>query len=166
MAVVNGMKTNKKTSLTLKCLKKKILKQNRYVPEYMYDSKYYPNYVSGGGYVISGPLVPLLFESALRVPYFHFEDVYVTGLVAKEANIIPEDNTLFGFRKLPLDQPCLYRQMITTHGLSPNEQRDIWQSVNNPLLNCPSAHLPLVIISIVFISSVVLLGIYFVFKCK
>lgn len=160
------MKTNKKTSLTLKCLKKKILKQNRYVPEYMYDSKYYPNYVSGGGYVISGPLVPLLFESALRVPYFHFEDVYVTGLVAKEANIIPEDNTLFGFRKLPLDQPCLYRQMITTHGLSPNEQRDIWQSVNNPLLNCPSAHLPLVIISIVFISSVVLLGIYFVFKCK
>ena len=97
---------------------------------------------------MSGPLVPVLFEIALRVPLLHFEDVYLTGLVAKEANIIPEDNTLFGFRKLPGNDPCVYRQMITSHGLSPNELRDIWPRVNNPSLDCPSTHLPLVVISL------------------
>ncbi len=127
----------------------------------MYDSKYYPNYVSGGGYVISGPLVPVLFETALQVPYFHFEDVYLTGIVAKTANVIPEDNTSFGFRTLPADvDKCAYRHLITSHGLSPNELRSVWQSVNDPSLICPSAHLPLVICF--FVSSV---GIGLVFKC-
>jgi hypothetical protein len=133
---------------------------NRYVPEFMYDSKYYPNYVSGGGYVISGPLVPVLFDKALQVPYFHFEDVYLTGIVAKAANVVPEDNTSFGFRTLPVD-PCVYRHLITSHGLSPNELRSIWQSVNDPSLMCPSAHLPLAICF--FVSS--LLGACLIFKC-
>lgn len=108
----------------------------------MYDAKVYPDYVSGTGYVISGQLVPILFESAMRVPLFHLEDVYTTGLVAKQANVIPENFHLFSFTKHPTTNPCLYRKIITSHGLNPAELGSMWQRMNDPHLNCTAVQLP------------------------
>lgn len=113
-----------------------------YSPLFMYDAKVYPDYVSGTGYVISGPLVPILFENALHVPLFHLEDVYTTGIVAKRANVIPENSHLFSFVKHPTTNPCLYRKIITSHGLNPSELKSVWRQINDPLLNCTSVRLP------------------------
>jgi beta-1,3-galactosyltransferase 1 len=108
----------------------------------MYNAKVYPDYVSGTGYVISGPLVPILFEGALHVPLFHLEDVYTTGMVAKQANIIPENSNLFSFIKHPTANSCLYRKIITSHGLNPSELKSIWSRINDPHLDCTSVRLP------------------------
>lgn len=108
----------------------------------MYDAKVYPDYVSGTGYVISGPLVSILFEKALHVPLFHLEDVYTTGMVAKQANVTPENNNLFSFVKHPTNNTCLYRKVITSHGLKPKELLDVWRRVNDPKLDCTAVHLP------------------------
>lgn len=51
-----------------------------YAPNYMYSEKIYPNYLSGTGYVMSIDVVPKLYQAALRVPIFHLEDVYITGI--------------------------------------------------------------------------------------
>lgn len=108
----------------------------------MYNAKVYPDYVSGTGYVISGPLVPKLFENALHVPLFHLEDVYTTGMVAKQANVVPENCPLFSFVKHPTNNTCLHRKIITSHGLNPKELRDVWRRINDPQLNCTAVHLP------------------------
>ncbi len=57
----------------------------------MFNEREYPDYVSGTGYVLSGQLIPNLFESSLKVPLFHLEDVFVTGLVARKAGVAPEN---------------------------------------------------------------------------
>ena len=85
---------------------------------------------------------PILFEGALHVPLFHLEDVYTTGMVAKQANVIPENSNLFSFVKHPTSNPCLYRKIITSHGLNPIELKSIWERINDPHLDCTSVRLP------------------------
>ena len=48
-------------------------------PKYMYDGKYYPQILSGSGYVMTRSVAKCLYEAALMLPYLHLEDVLVTG---------------------------------------------------------------------------------------
>ncbi len=114
----------------------------RYSPQFMFDGKEYPDYVSGTGYVMSGKIVPALFENALQVPLFHLEDIFITGMVARKTKIVPENYNLFSYLKQPLDNPCLYRKIITSHGLTPSEMKTVWQRVNNVTLDCSAVKLP------------------------
>lgn len=50
-----------------------------YAPNYMYEDKVYPNYLSGSGYVMSIDAVAKLYNATLSAPLFHLEDVYLTG---------------------------------------------------------------------------------------
>ena len=114
----------------------------RYCPPFMYNETLYPDYTCGTAYVISGSLVPLLLKTAMTVPLFHLEDVYVTGILAKQLNVTPENHHLFSSNKYPIGNPCLYREIISSHGLSPLELRKVWKAINDPLLNCTNVSLP------------------------
>ena len=48
-------------------------------PKYMYDGNYYPQILSGSGYVMTRSVAKCLYEAALMLPYLHLEDVLVTG---------------------------------------------------------------------------------------
>ena len=48
-------------------------------PEYMYNGKYYPPILSGSGYVMTRYVAKCLYNTALMFPYFHLEDVLITG---------------------------------------------------------------------------------------
>ena len=48
-------------------------------PEYMYNGKYYPQYLSGSGYVMTRSVAKCLYNTTLMLPYFHLEDVLITG---------------------------------------------------------------------------------------
>ena len=48
-------------------------------PRYMYNGKYYPNILSGSGYVMTRYVAKCLYKASLMLPYFHLEDVLVTG---------------------------------------------------------------------------------------
>jgi len=47
----------------------------------------YPVFAHGPGYLIAGGAVAPLFETALRTPYHHLEDVFVAGIVAEAAGV-------------------------------------------------------------------------------
>ena len=52
-----------------------------------YPAKYYPPYCDGPIYVISASAVPKLVYTSERMPYFHLEDVFVTGIAARISNV-------------------------------------------------------------------------------
>lgn len=47
----------------------------------------YPTYVSGGCYLIASSAIGQLLAAAQTTPYFPFEDLYVTGLCARKAEV-------------------------------------------------------------------------------
>lgn len=51
----------------------------RYVPSYIFGEKAYPNYLSGTGYVMSTDIIADLLRMAETTPFFHLEDIYITG---------------------------------------------------------------------------------------
>ena len=192
---------------SLFCRARPIKDQNSkwYSPQFMFSGKEYPDYVSGTGYIMSGHLVPILFESAMQVPLFHLEDIFITGnydqslisgrftkllnkifwtvlqqrglnllqlletpkwclrvlgggiisrtitaltltcrfskcsrklllgLVARRANVTPENFHLFSHLKQPLNNTCVYRKIITSHGLKPFEMKSIWTKVGSKI---------------------------------
>ena len=92
-----------------------------YAPEYMYSgAKTYPNYVSGTAYLLSLSAARLLLEAALETPVFHLEDIYVTGILAREVGIRPRDHPGFSYvRRAP--NACLYAQSVSSHHLTPQQ---------------------------------------------
>lgn len=47
----------------------------------MYPGRVYPNYLSGTAYVMTPDTVAKLYQAALKIPLFHLEDVYITGML-------------------------------------------------------------------------------------
>ncbi|XP_073974842.1 beta-1,3-galactosyltransferase 1-like isoform X2 [Rhodnius prolixus] len=66
---------------SLICRAKPILdiRNKWYVPKYIYKKSFYPNYLSGTGYVMSREVAAKLYDVALSTPIIHLEDVYITG---------------------------------------------------------------------------------------
>ena len=52
-----------------------------------YDAATYPPFVTGPSYLLSRSAVDLLLSGALQRPFFHLEDVFVTGIVAEEVGV-------------------------------------------------------------------------------
>jgi len=44
----------------------------------------FPQYCAGIGYVVSSPVIRLLYNASKSTPFFWIDDVYVTGLLAKK----------------------------------------------------------------------------------
>ena len=65
------------------------------VPRYMYNGNRYPDYVSGAGYVLSAKAAECIYSNAKRIPYFHLEDIFVTGFVAQSCGAKILHNTGF-----------------------------------------------------------------------
>ena len=57
------------------------------VPRYMYKKKYFPQFLSGSGYLVKKTSARCLLDMSQKNPIVHLEDVYITGLCAAECNI-------------------------------------------------------------------------------
>jgi len=58
------------------------------VPDYFYPGKNtFPNSVSGSGYLMRTEDVECLYKKGLETPYLHLEDVFMTGLVARQCHL-------------------------------------------------------------------------------
>ncbi|XP_069134444.1 beta-1,3-galactosyltransferase 1-like [Argopecten irradians] len=106
-----------------------------YTSEHLYNETYYPYYTSGTNYVISGDIVPKLYQSTFHEPFLWLEDVYITGLCREriKANII--DNWNFSSLHPPA-QGCSYKDVISGHKNTPTQISKIWRELNDPNLNC------------------------------
>ncbi|TRY68439.1 hypothetical protein TCAL_05625 [Tigriopus californicus] len=103
-----------------------------FAPEYLYDSEYYPNYLSGTAYVLSRSTAKIFLEAAGSVPLFHMEDIYITGCLARFVGIRPEDHRGFSYEKRAI-LPCLYSQVISSHQVTPAEMKLVAAKLRRPL---------------------------------
>lgn len=103
-----------------------------YAPKYMYVDKVYPPYLSGTGYVMSIDVVRKLFEASFKVPVFHLEDVYITGLVSRVIRLKPRGDPGFSFSTRKVDA-CAFKNAYTSHRVNASDMRrlyDLLQSTN------------------------------------
>ena len=57
------------------------------VPDHVFPGEtHYPSYCAGLGYVISTVLISELYDISKSTPYFHVDDVFVTGLLVRRAS--------------------------------------------------------------------------------
>ncbi|XP_067310221.1 beta-1,3-galactosyltransferase 2-like [Pseudorasbora parva] len=96
-----------------------------------YPSNRYPTFCSGTGYVFSGDVAQRVYAASLIIPRIHLEDVYV-GICLEKLKIAPEPtpNDLFNHWRVPYSR-CKYSNLITSHGLQPNEMIQYWQDIQS-----------------------------------
>uniref|UniRef100_T1JIK3 Hexosyltransferase n=1 Tax=Strigamia maritima TaxID=126957 RepID=T1JIK3_STRMM len=105
-------------------------KSKWYSPSSMYRENVYPNYLSGTAYVVSRDLIRPLFKTALETPFFHLEDIFITGICARKNRIRPQDHIGFSYQRRRMD-PCLFRRVITSHRMNPNDMRRMWYQMHH-----------------------------------
>ncbi|XP_006006548.2 beta-1,3-galactosyltransferase 5-like [Latimeria chalumnae] len=93
-----------------------------------YPGYFYPPYCSGTGYVLSQNLVAQVFEVAHRVKTMKLEDVFV-GMCLQMLDILPSyiSSTPVFFDTFVPYSPCIYKQIVTSHGIKPAEMEILWQ---------------------------------------
>ncbi|XP_042894382.1 beta-1,3-galactosyltransferase 5-like isoform X2 [Penaeus japonicus] len=65
-----------------------VLRTGRWkVEQWEFPDAEYPTYCSGGGWFLQTKLVPRLLDACRVVPFLWVDDVYITGLLAREASI-------------------------------------------------------------------------------
>jgi hypothetical protein len=83
-----------------------------YMPKYLYSDKTYPGYLSGTAYVMRSDIIPTLLQNSLTTPLLHLEDIYVTGLLARQSQIYPDDSAFFTYNHLLPKDNCAFRFMV------------------------------------------------------
>ncbi|RUS91280.1 hypothetical protein EGW08_000992 [Elysia chlorotica] len=102
-----------------------------------YKPKFYPNYLSGTAYVMSGTAALSLYEATLKVPIFWMEDIYVTGMCAAFARIpLISNQKLFSPFKRTNISGCTFKNVISSHSHIPSEFITIQAQLNSPFLKC------------------------------
>lgn len=84
-----------------------------YMPKYLYPGKMYPGYLSGTTYAMHGEIVPTLLRTSVATPLIHLEDIYVTALLARENNIIPEDSVYFTYDRNEPRAICAFKNLVS-----------------------------------------------------
>ncbi|CAG5114735.1 unnamed protein product, partial [Candidula unifasciata] len=106
-----------------------------HTPYTVYREEKYPNFVSGTAYVMTGEAAVLSYEASLRIPLFWLEDVYITGLCARKAQVPVYGSNLFYNVKLAATG-CTFRTMASGHGYTPEEIVKIHSELSDPNLKC------------------------------
>ena len=58
-----------------------------WMPPYLYNGSHYPVILAGSGYVTTRPAAKCLFNESMHLPFFHLEDVFLTGFAAENCAI-------------------------------------------------------------------------------
>ncbi|XP_018327137.1 beta-1,3-galactosyltransferase 5-like [Agrilus planipennis] len=111
-------------------------KSKYYVSLNAYKDSEFPPMFSGTAYVFPGFLAHELFQASLNHTFLKLEDVFLTGLVAKELGIGHTHWLQFynlGYAKLT---PCNIRRVVAIHNVRKERQFEAWLKVNDMRLKC------------------------------
>lgn len=104
-----------------------------YVPLELYHWPAFPDYTSGAGYVMSRDVVAKIN----RVMGFlnnsmYIDDVFM-GMCAATCDVHPQDYAFFSGEAKMISHPCVYAQMLTSHG-HVDDIWAMWKEATNPIL--------------------------------
>lgn len=93
------------------------VKSKWFTPNYMYNQKLYPDYLSGSSYLMSFESARRLYKASLTTPLLHLEDVYLTGIVANKIKLKRQHHPMFFYSSWR--NYCSTRGMLTQHQMTP-----------------------------------------------
>jgi len=98
-----------------------------FITDKEYNKTYYPTYMSGTAYVISGVLIPELASASASLPgpYLPWEDVFVTGILGELVGAKRFHHRGFTLGKRKKD-PCAYKNAVSGHRVPPDEILWLW----------------------------------------
>ena len=82
--------------------------------------------LSGPSYILPMSTARCLYDAAMKIPYFHLEDVFTTGFAAEMCGV-PRCH-MKGFYNFKIDlkkNPFDFKHEYTRHYVPPNEQIEI-----------------------------------------
>ncbi|OWF37601.1 beta-1,3-galactosyltransferase 5-like [Mizuhopecten yessoensis] len=107
-------------------------KNSKYFASYeSFPERVYPPFCSGTAYLTKIDVIQKILNISPNVPFFHLEDVYI-ALCLRELRISVANIRGFNAHKL-MTSSCLNKSpfVITSHGLNPDEMRQVWRSQCN-----------------------------------
>ncbi|XP_074650240.1 beta-1,3-galactosyltransferase 5-like [Tubulanus polymorphus] len=101
-----------------------------YVSYDEWPETFYPNYCIGGGYSWTNSLTRRLYSFHKRFPMFRMEDVYVTGILGRAADVVHLDNHLIEADiQSTLPNSCEFKDIISYHGLPKSRWLEMWSDL-------------------------------------
>lgn len=97
-----------------------------YCPYYICNYDVFPTYLSGCAYVMSPNVARALYQASFITPLVHLEDVYVTGMCAKNLlNISYTNNLRFTTAANEYYEPCQVKEFFTRHYQTPESMYEL-----------------------------------------
>ncbi|XP_078525713.1 UDP-GlcNAc:betaGal beta-1,3-N-acetylglucosaminyltransferase 9-like [Lissotriton helveticus] len=87
----------------------------------------YPNFLSGGGFIMTRDAIPGLYRASIELPVFPLDDVYL-GLLGLAANVTLVHSPRFHTFGLEYNI-CQYKEALVIHRFSSDQLERIWQEV-------------------------------------
>ncbi|CAL9695829.1 unnamed protein product [Knipowitschia caucasica] len=107
-------------------------KESKYhVPVELYPWPSYPDYTAGAGYVVSGDVATKIHQvTQILNSSMYIDDVYM-GMCAQVIGVTPQDYAYFSGEGTTRYHPCVYAQMLTSHGHA-DDVRTLWKEATDP----------------------------------
>ncbi|XP_076822586.1 UDP-GlcNAc:betaGal beta-1,3-N-acetylglucosaminyltransferase 7-like [Clavelina lepadiformis] len=97
-----------------------------YVSYNLYPDKFYPPYVSGGGFVMSTPLAVKLFQASLFRRIIPIDDAFL-GILLKMIGVAPKNDRGFKSWGMKKTDPCRMAKIKTFHKMLPEQLIKTWK---------------------------------------
>lgn len=108
-----------------------------FISETRYSPEVYPDFVTGGSYLLPASLARSLYEASLKQQFLKLEDVFLTGFVADSLNIkrvhVPGITNDILRKKHDV---CFIRHVISLHQVQFHEQFDLWTKLMDRQVIC------------------------------
>ncbi|XP_069042909.1 UDP-GlcNAc:betaGal beta-1,3-N-acetylglucosaminyltransferase 7-like isoform X1 [Lepisosteus oculatus] len=118
-----------------------------FIPEVMFSETFYPPYVGGGGFLMGGPLAMRMYGASNELEIFPIDDAFI-GLCLRVLQVSPKEHggiKTLGIkvksRRNGIKDPCLYRNLLLVHKLTPDELIQMWEQVNSNLICTQSKYI-------------------------
>ncbi|XP_074535548.1 N-acetyllactosaminide beta-1,3-N-acetylglucosaminyltransferase 2 [Halichoeres trimaculatus] len=108
-----------------------------YIPMSYYDGPY-PQYVGGGGFLVSGALLESFYSVSQIIPFYPIDDAY-TGMCFNALGVIPQSHEgfyTFEIKEESRQSLCVHKGLILTHQHSPQQLKRLWRGIHSPFLTC------------------------------
>ena len=109
-----------------------------HVSRTQYRGKYYPPYCSGGGYVLSGYIIPEMYQASREIGLIPIDDAY-HGILAKKIGVSITHNNgfkVFGSKGRNYHKCFLEESMVVHKYSSHKSLHDAWKNYTDSSIKC------------------------------